>query len=350
MSDSVRLTTALRLLPVILCLNAGLLAAQEDPCLVRTIPVTAIDAHGNPVQELQASNLVGKLRGQPVKFLSATLNTRPRPIMVVVDMSGSMWQPSGVGMWPLTRMMLEDLARTAPAGGQIGLGFFGDGMFDVVSISSNPLAVRKKVASLQNGEVEDFVPKGKRRTALWDALWQATDQFTTPGPGDVVYVLTDGGDNRSHHSDRELEEKLLSRGTRLFAFIPTFPMTLRARTPREESGPQTLKRIVNSTGGSLIYLCPDPGETSYEGFPGRVGGWTKSKKWLPLLDATHRLYQEMAVCYDVTVRLPVAIKKWAKWDLALTDDQGRKRKDIELLYPHRLPPCKEATLTRSFPR
>jgi len=349
MSDSVRLATALRLLPVILCLSAAPLVAQDDPCLVRTIPVTAIDAHGNPVQELQASNLVGKLRGQPVEILSATLNTRPRRIMVVVDMSGTMLEPSA-GKWPVTRTMLEDVGQAAPIPGQIGMEFFAENVFGAVSVSPNPESVRMRVAWLQSAKAEDLVPKGEQKTALWDALWQATDQLTPPRPGDVIYVLTDGGDNRSHHTDKELEEKLLSRGIRVFAFIPTVPMALRARTPEEESGPRPLKRILYSTGGSLIYLCPDPRETNCEGFPNYSGDWTKSKKRSLLLDAAHRLYQEMAVYYDVAVRFPTPVEKMSKWDLALTDDRSHKRKDIELLFPHRLPPCKEATFTRLSPQ
>jgi hypothetical protein len=301
------------------------LIAQDNPCLIRTIPVTPIDARGNPLQDLQASSLLGKVHGRPVAILSATLNTQPRRIMVCVDMSGSMW--GGGGAWPVTQMMLENIAQAGPTVGQLGMELFAEKVFDVLNFSSNPHAVRMKVASLQAADLEKIVPKRERRTALWDALWQAADQFTPPRSGDVIYVLTDGGENSSHHSEKELEDKLLSRSIRLFAFIRPASSPNRGRTPEEEVGPETLRGTVMNTGGDLIYL------------PRALGDWTKGRRRSTVLHEAQQLYQQMAVCYDTGIRLPLALEKRTDLDLVIVDDRGHKRKDIELLYPHRLPPC-----------
>jgi hypothetical protein len=315
------------------------LIAQEDPCLTRTIPITPIDAQGNPLRGLRASNLLGKVHGRPVEILSVTLNTQPRRIMVCVDLSGSMTSSPG-GLWPVTRIMLEDIAEAGPTVGQIGMELFAEDVFYAVNISPNPGAVRMKVASLLGAETEGLVAKRTPGTALWDALWQAVDQFTPPSPEDVIYVLTDGSDNRSYHTDKQLEEKLLSHGIRVFAFIPAVPLTLRAHTP-EESEPKVLQGIVTATGGNFIYLCPDPRDSQCKGLPGYSGDGTRGKQRSALLDAAHRLYQQMAVHYDVTIRLPFALEKSAKWDLVIADDRGHKRRDIELLYPRGLSPCEK---------
>ena len=316
------------------------LMAQEEPCLTRTIPVTAVDAHGTPLQDLQASSLAGKVHGRLVAVLSTTLNIQPHRIMVCVDMSESMWGPGS--LWPITQTMLEDIAQSGPLVGQIGMELFAEKVFDVVNISSNPNPVRMKVASLQRANLEETVPKRARRTALWDALWQAADRFTPPMPGDVIYVLTDGGDNSSHHSEKELEDKLISRGIRVFGSIPTVPLASRGRTPEEASGPEAMRDMVLSTGGNFIYLCPDPQDPLCGGLAGHLDDWTKNKR-RPLLLAAHQLYQQMAVYYDIGIRLPFAANKGTELNLEIVDDRGHKRKDIQLLYPHRLPPCAKTT-------
>jgi len=123
------------------------LIAQEESCLARTIPVTPIDDHGIPLQDLKASSLQGKVHGRPVTVLSTTLNTRPRRIMVCVDMSGSMVAGPDT-KWPVTQIMLEDIAQAGPTVGQLGMELFAEKVFDVVDISSNPHAVCMKVALL----------------------------------------------------------------------------------------------------------------------------------------------------------------------------------------------------------
>jgi len=318
------------------------LIAQDNPCLTRTIPVMPIDARDNPLQDLQASSLLGKAHGQPVAVLSTTLNTQPRRIMVCVDMSGSMWG-SGAA-WPVTQMMLEYFAQAGPTVGQIGMELFAEKVFDAVNISPNPSAMRMKVASLQRANLEETVPKRARKTALWDALWQAADQFTPQRPGDVIYVLTDGGENSSHHGEKELEDKLLSRGIRVFAFIPTVPFSSLGRTPEEPFGPEAMRDIVLSTGGNFVQLCPDPEAPLCRGLVGRPDLWTKDKRRLLLLTSARRLYMQMAVYYDTRIRLPLALKKTTEWEVMIVDDRGHKRKDVDLLYPHRLPPCEESTL------
>ena len=317
------------------------LIAQEESCLDRTIPVTPIDAHGIPLRDLQASSLRGKVHGRPVAVISTTLNTLPRRLMVCVDMSGSMWGPEGV--WPVTQMMLEDIAQAGPAVGQIGMELFAEKVFEVVNISPDPLAMRKKVASLHGHNVEERVPKRERRTALWDAIWQATEQFAPPMPGDVIYALTDAGDNCSRHTVKQLEDKLLARGIRVFGFVPTNPSLTRGRISEETLGQGAMRDIVLTTGGNLIPLCADPEDPLCLGLTYRFDDWTKDKRRSLLLYSAYQLYQQMSVYYDAGIRLPFALKKRSDWDLVIADDRGRKRNDVELLYPRRLPPCDKVT-------
>jgi len=99
-----------------------------------------------------------------------------------------------------------------------------------------------------------------------------------------------------------------------------------------------------ATGGDLIYLCPDPLDPQCGGLRHYFGEWTTGKPRSVLLAASRELYQQMSVYFDAGIRLRIALKKRTEWDLVIADDRGRKRKDIELLYPHRLPPCDGATV------
>jgi len=169
MPENVRFRLSLTLVWLFLAVHSPFLRADDNPCLTRTIVVTAIDAQGNPVKNLQASDLAGKLHGQPVQVLSAELTRRRPRIMVVVDMSGSMVDPND-RLWPITRMMLEDVVRLDSAEGQIGLAHFGTDVFKLVGLSPDRYAVHKEVAALLRANAESVSPMPERKTALWDAL------------------------------------------------------------------------------------------------------------------------------------------------------------------------------------
>ena len=321
--------------------------AQDDPCLTRTVVVTAIETQGNPVKNLQASDLAGKLHGQPVQVVSLELTRRRPRIMVVLDMSGSMVAPDD-RVWPITRMMLEDVVRLDSEAGQMGLALFGTEVFKLVGLSSDLYAVHKEVAALLRASAENVSPMPERKTALWDALWQAADQLKPPVVGDVIYALTDGGDNHSKHTVEQLKERLLHRGTRVFAFIPTADILSRSRSPEDSSGPGILGDAVKVSGGSFISICPDRRSENCQGILPYFGNWISRENRSVLLDAAHRLYQQMAVFYEVKVQLRSPVEKMEKFEINAVDDRGHKRRDIDLLYPHRLPPCAGSSGNQSF--
>lgn len=59
----------------------------------RTIAVSVLDKGGKAVHGLTAENFRGEFRGQAVRILSATEDSSPRRIAIVVDTSGSMGPP-----------------------------------------------------------------------------------------------------------------------------------------------------------------------------------------------------------------------------------------------------------------
>ena len=90
-------------------------------------------------------------------------------------------------------------------------------------------------------------PNGK--TALFDSIDQAVSLFGTPQIGDTIYVVSDGGDNRSRISFSKLKERLASYGVRVFVFplpIGQFPTT------EEQYGEDRMEELAEFSGGYVI--------------------------------------------------------------------------------------------------
>jgi hypothetical protein len=77
---------------IVISLNLNL-AAQDNGCTSRTVPVGVVDREWNLVRGLSAANFRANLHGQEVKILSAAIDTSPRHIVLLLDASGSMMEP-----------------------------------------------------------------------------------------------------------------------------------------------------------------------------------------------------------------------------------------------------------------
>ena len=73
---------------ITITLNANL-AAQDNGCTSRTVPVGVVDRGWNLVRGLSAANFRANLHGQEVKIISAAIDTSPRHIVLLLDASGT---------------------------------------------------------------------------------------------------------------------------------------------------------------------------------------------------------------------------------------------------------------------
>jgi hypothetical protein len=55
--------------------------------------------------------------------------------------------------------------------------------------------------------------------------------------------------------------------------------------------------------------------------------------------ASQIIYREMADYYRLQVELPGPVNKEHEWNLELLDENGRKRKEVDILYPREILPC-----------
>ena len=75
-----------------------------------------------------------------------------------------------------------------------------------------------------------------------------------------------------------------------------------------------------------------------------MGDIPRSDDELQALGAvTRRVYEQMAEFYRVEMELPVAVDKARDWKLEVVDAKGKRRKDVEVVYPRKLVPCAAAS-------
>lgn len=129
--------------------------------------------------------------------------------------------------------------------------FVGDQVHDLIDFSQGNVAVAEKLRQVE--EDRKYVKTQiKGKTALRDAVFQGIQLLDHPSSADAVYVLTDGGDNASHQSASELDQRLAVTSVRLFAVLLYQKLGNRSRTPEELSGPGELAEIAQKSGGEIL--------------------------------------------------------------------------------------------------
>ena len=302
------------------------LPAQEPPCSQRTVLATVIDREGNPIRGLTAADFRGEFRGHTVQIISATLDTRPRRIVVLVDASGSMTEADPRGKWDAAKMIALDFLASTKC--SVSLLTFSTTVLEKVGFASDAASLAEKSAAIERAAKRPV--KGYRKTALYDAVKVALADLGPQSQGDVIYAITDGGDNASRTRFAEVEEALLASEVRFFAFLilsRKFPVP-----PEEDEGPRDLLSLTQRTGGRLVSLYPDTALPTGQ-------YWHNEKGRKAILEEAFHLYQQMGEYYRMEIRLPLVVDKPRNWRLDVVDATGKVRRDVEVLYPRRLMPC-----------
>jgi len=321
-SNPSRRTLGLNLF-ILLCLVGGL-RAQEPPCMQRTVVANVLTEAGQPVADVPASSFRGTFHGKSVRVLSATRDLGPRRVVVLLDASGSMLD--GGAKWQLARRAVSDILNALPAKDQIALLVFAAKVDAVVGFSEGRQAIADRIAALEAGR-KSF-PKGSRNTALLDAMLEGLSLLQPAQRGDVIYLISDGGDNISRAKPDKVERALLATGVRLFALGFVDPSGYRSRTLDELIGSSLLHDFPEDTGGALLIL---------EGYS------FEGKREAELNLSLRRLYSQMTQYYRLEVALTEPIDKPGRWKLKLVDDNGKEVKLWHPAYQSILLPCNPPT-------
>ncbi len=314
----------------------------------RTVVANVLTEAGQPVADVPASSFRGTFHGKSVRVLSATRDLGPRRVVVLLDASGSMLD--GGAKWQLARRAVSDILNALPAKDQIALLVFAAKVDAVVGFSEGRQAIADRIAALEAGR-KSF-PKGSRNTALLDAMLEGLSLLQPAQRGDVIYLISDGGDNISRAKPDKVERALLATRVRLFA--------LGLLDPRARGLPQ-------GAGGPAPGVVPDrPDPLGSSRFPTRdelirssplhdfaedtggalftVEGYSfEGKRQAELNLSLRRLYSQMTQFYRLEVALTEPIDKPGRWKLKLVDDNGKEVKLWHPAYQSIFLPCNPRT-------
>ena len=319
-----RFTRVVFVMALALLLGSVALAGRAQVCsaeapLRRTLAVNVLDAQGNLVRGLTAADFRASFRGHPVKILSVSRSTGSRRIVILLVISGSMTGSQRKMKLGLTAA--EDAAVYSSAETRLALLIFAEKVVDKVDFSEGRSTVAAKLAAIKAGKEPPYDVKGG--TALIDTLVEATKMLSPGKSGDAVYVITDGGDSASRTRYRDMEGGLLVAGVRFYAFALYDPIAQRSM-PEYLWGPNWLLDSARNTGGAFV----------------GVGDIPRSDDELQALGAvTRRVYEQMAEFYGVEAELAQAVDKPRDWKLEVVNADGKRRKDVEVVYPRKLVPC-----------
>jgi VWA domain containing CoxE-like protein len=273
--------------------------------------MNALDHTGNAIAGLGPSDIRAELDGQPIRVVSLTATSAPRRVVILLDLSGSTDQFAEIARWAA-----RDLATSGQVQLRIALVMFSDRTIESFDFSRRPQEIAEALSQL---------PQRKGGAKVFDALQQVVIMFGPPLFGDAVYLISGGAENRSKARPEAVEKEYLERGIRIYVFDPLSSKRPFLPTVEESEGASLLSNLSKLTGGSALDL---PGDFPLQASRER------------LATDLHRLYQQMANPYELRLALPTGtIRKPQHWDLDVVDNQGRKRKDVQVVYPRELVPC-----------
>lgn len=313
-------------LALLLIIPTSLFAQQPD-CRHRTIPVSVVDEKEVPIAGLTAENFRGSFRGAPVRIVSVKLDTSPRRIVILLDLSGTMGTQN---QHVVGQVLVWRLLRSSQVGSEFALLTFAD----EVKLKSGFLQDRQSINSLAD-EIGRLDAKAYRgRTVLWDAVGDAVKLLTPVQQGDVIYVFTDGLDSASKKHKSDVERILLDRGIRFFATLVLTTPGFRMRTAREARKVEELADLAEQSGGSML-------ELPFRSFGARGQYDVSSEGQKKIFQAADGIFKQMQQSYLLEVDLAKEVDRPRSWKLKAVSDSVQF-KGFHLHYPRTLTPCSAA--------
>jgi hypothetical protein len=175
------------------------------------------------------------------------------------------------------------------------------------------------------------------KTAIWDAVLGSIKMFDQARSGDVIYVITDGGDNASKTSLDQVIQTLGESGIRLSGVAFRVPSAL-LRNEEQARGLPILDRVARETGGTILSQFPPlVGSMPVSGAAPLIDKVGKRTTFALALDSQ---YLQLTSFYRVSFELPEALHKPQGWKLELAGIDESQRKKTTLTYPRVLGTCR----------
>jgi hypothetical protein len=306
------------------------LAAQDVDCLHRTLPLNIIDSRRRLVRLSDPSELEGKLGGQPVKILAVKPDERPHRMVILLDTSGSMLGQSEGSKWRMARFVAMQIAHANWQDTSLALLVFSDRVTEQIDFSQGSSAVARRLSEIATDN--SFTKTNVQgTTAMRDAILSALRLMDDPNFVNSIYLITDGGDNKSKNGFRSVRDALDTAGVRLFVTLLS-PDDPGHSAPEEQAGPIEAADLAAATGGFVL------GPLGAGAF-GRVSYNLSKDQWRGVAIGLDGLYMAMTRNDLIEIELPQTLNKWSRWSLQFTHDLRKTHKDWLVVYPSELTPC-----------
>ncbi|MFL6446409.1 MAG: VWA domain-containing protein [Bryobacteraceae bacterium] len=198
------------------------------PTAIRTevklvlIPVSVTDPYQRPVLDLKTQNFRLFDEGAEQKISKLSLEEEPVSVGMVFDASYSMRNKLRN-----SREALAEFLRTSTPGDEFSLWKFGSRPEPVCLFTMDDEEIQDNLSRIQ--------PQGY--TSLFDALYLALNQMKRASRATkALLVLSDGGDNNSRYTEREIRTMVREADVRIFS------ISIMDRSP-------VLERISDESGG-----------------------------------------------------------------------------------------------------
>lgn len=209
---------------------------RVDTSLV-LVPVHATSKIGTSITDLTEANFRVFEDGVEQKVSYFSKQDAPISVGLVFDSSGSMTRK--------IRKSAEAAAaffKTANAGDEFFLIEFGERPKLVMPFTRDSDEIYRKIVQSR--------PFG--RTSLIDAIHLALVQMKNArNARKAIVILSDGGDNRSRLTRREIKGALIESDVQMYAMGIFDPEAVAKHTPEEENGPRLLDELAAQTGGRV---------------------------------------------------------------------------------------------------
>jgi len=211
------------------------------------VNVTVTDPYNRVVTGLGPDNFrvfEDKVEQEVVNFSAEDV---PASIGVILDLSGS---------------MADKLGRAK----QAALEFFRAGNpqdeFFLIGFNDHVQLISRFTSNVEDLQARMLTISAKGATALLDAIYLGLTQMKNARhPRRALLIISDGGDNHSRYSERDIKRLVREADTQLYSIGIFDPLRNGARTPEELNGPSLLAEITELTGGRT-FTADDPNELS----------------------------------------------------------------------------------------
>jgi Ca-activated chloride channel homolog len=204
------------------------------------VTVTVTDPFNRQVSGLEPDNFRVFEDKVEQEIVSFSCEDVPVSVGVILDLSGSMADKIGKAR----EAALQFFKISNPQD-----DFFLVGFSDGARLL-NPFT--SKVEDLQSSLL---TVSAKGATALLDAIYLGLAQMKTARYGKrALLIISDGGDNHSRYTQRDIKRLVQEADTQLYAIGVVDPLPYRSRTEEELYGPTLLSELTEQTGGRAFFL------------------------------------------------------------------------------------------------